>query len=60
MARGFESRRHFPGAVALKIAEDADGTRSVAATLKLNQVSLSSHRRSISMQLPGLQQSAYC
>ena len=32
-----ESSRHFPSAVAEKIAENADGTRSVPATLKPNQ-----------------------
>ena len=43
MAIGLESSRHFPSAVALKIAENADGTPSVSATLKRNQVPLSVH-----------------
>ena len=37
---GLESSRHFPSAVALKIAENADGTRRVPATLKRNQVAV--------------------
>ncbi len=35
---GLESSRHFPSAVALKIAENADGTRSVPATFEVNEV----------------------
>ena len=38
MALRLESSRHFPSAVALKIAEYADGTRSVPATFEVNQV----------------------
>ena len=37
---GFESSRHFPSAVALKIAEHADGTRSAPVTLNVKQVPL--------------------
>jgi len=39
-ALGLESSRHFPSAVALKIAEHADGTRSVPVTLNVKQVPL--------------------
>ena len=45
MVLGLESRRHFPSAVALKIAENADGTRSVPATFEVNQVPLGASRR---------------
>ena len=45
MALGLESSRHFPSAVALKIAENADGTRSVPATFEVNQVPLGASRR---------------
>ena len=38
MVLDLESSRHFPSAVALKIAENADGTRSVPATFEVNQV----------------------
>jgi len=37
-ALGLESSRHFPSAVALKIAEHADGTRSVPVPLNVKQV----------------------
>ena len=45
MVLDLESSRHFPSAVALKIAENADGTRSVPATFEVNQVPLGASRR---------------
>ena len=45
MALGLESSRHFPSAVALKIAENADGTRSVPASFEVNQVPFGASRR---------------
>ena len=45
MVLGLESSRHFPSAVALKIAENADGTRSVPATFEVNQVPFGASRR---------------
>ena len=45
MVLDLESSRHFPSAVALKIAENADGTRSVPATFEVNQVPFGASRR---------------
>ena len=65
MALGLESSRHFPSAVALKIAENADGTRCVPATFDVHQVPLgvrqrredATRRRSTKVP-PGFQQSS--
>ena len=52
MSLGLESSRHFPSAVALKIAENADGTRSVPATIDVNQVPFGASQRTLPSPTP--------
>ena len=54
MVLGLESSRHFPSAVALKIAENADGTQSVPATFEVKQVPLGASRRFLRANYPPL------